>query len=393
MAVPNLSEIVTTTIENRSKVVADNVSASHALLDRLEKKGKAKPASGGRNIVQELEFAENGTFGWYSGYDSLNIAPSEVFSAAEYDWKQAAVAVSISGLEELMNSSEEAFIDLLENRLGNAERTMKNQMGAAVYGDGTASGGKAIGGLQLLVADAPATGTVGNINRANWSFWRNIAADAAIRGGYWKLVQIDSDMFWNVTQLLRIVGLPVEIVAGAYIRKQPKAIKWLIVKTPGAEIGPEGLLQCDFVGTGMLSTEVDGALKRMVEFYPERRFLSDEGDGKETEMTELFPIGLVGPNTPEGRIARIKQVLISGLAREPLVDAINEIVNSSDPTKARFLGEDYHFCHLARKAGLKIWCDTTQLIGHVGEVVYPIAAEMVSTPSPIPTHGLDLSRW
>jgi hypothetical protein len=173
VAVPNLSEIVTTTIENRSRAVADNVSKSHALLDRLEKKGKAKPADGGRQILQEIEFAENGTFGWYSGYDTLNISPQEVFSAAQYDWKQCAVAVSISGLEQLMNSGEEAFIDLLESRMGNAERTMKNQMGQAVYGDGTASAGKAIGGLQLLVADANTTGTVGNINRANWSFWRN----------------------------------------------------------------------------------------------------------------------------------------------------------------------------------------------------------------------------
>jgi hypothetical protein len=73
VAVPNLSEIVTTTIENRSRTLADNVSKSHALLDRLETKGKAKPADGGRRILQELEFAENGTFGWYSGYDTLNI--------------------------------------------------------------------------------------------------------------------------------------------------------------------------------------------------------------------------------------------------------------------------------------------------------------------------------
>lgn len=183
MAVPNLSEIVTTTIENRSKTLADNVSKSHALLDRLEQKGKAKPADGGRRILQELEFAENGTFGWYSGYDALNISPSEVFTAAEYDWKQCAVAVSISGLEQLMNSGEEQFIDLLESRMGNAERTMKNQMGQAVYGDGTVAGGKAIGGMQLLVADTVNAGTVGNINRANWTFWRNVSFSGVTDGG------------------------------------------------------------------------------------------------------------------------------------------------------------------------------------------------------------------
>ena len=182
MASPNLSEIVTTTIENRSKKLADNVSNNNALLARLERKGKRKPVSGGRQIVQELEYGENSTFGWYSGYDPLNISPSDVFSAAVFDWKQCSVAVSISGLEELMNSGEEQMIDLLSSRIENAEKTMRNQMAAAVYADGTASGGKAIGGMSLLVADS-GQGTVGGINSATWNFWRNVTFDATTDGG------------------------------------------------------------------------------------------------------------------------------------------------------------------------------------------------------------------
>ena len=46
----------------------------------------------------------NQTFQWYSGYQALNIAPSQVFTAAEFPIRQAAVAISISGLEELQNS-------------------------------------------------------------------------------------------------------------------------------------------------------------------------------------------------------------------------------------------------------------------------------------------------
>jgi hypothetical protein len=182
MASPNLSEIVTTTLYNRSKKLADNVSANNALLARLEKKGKRKTFSGGRQIVQEIEYGSNSTFGWYSGYDALNIAPSDVFTAAVYDIKQCSVAVSISGLEELQNGGEEQMIDLLEGRISNAEKTMRNQMSAGVYGDGTASGGKAIGGLALLVADA-GTGTVGGINSTTWSFWANPTFDATTDGG------------------------------------------------------------------------------------------------------------------------------------------------------------------------------------------------------------------
>jgi hypothetical protein len=183
VATPNLSEIVTTTIENRSRKLADNVSKANVLLNRLERKGKRKTFDGGTKILQELEYGENGTFGWYSGYDPLNITPSEVMTSAEFDIKQASVAVSISGLEELKNSGDEKMIDLLESRIENAEKTFKNQMGAAVYADGTAAGGKAIGGLSLLVPDAPTTGTVGGINRANWTFWRSQKYAGVADGG------------------------------------------------------------------------------------------------------------------------------------------------------------------------------------------------------------------
>ena len=94
MASPNLSELVTTTLRNRQGELADNVSKSNALLSRLQEKGNIDLVDGGRTIVRELEYAENSTFMYYSGYETLNISPSDVFSAAEYSWKQSAVNVS-----------------------------------------------------------------------------------------------------------------------------------------------------------------------------------------------------------------------------------------------------------------------------------------------------------
>lgn len=184
MASPNanFTEIVTTTLRNRTGKLADNVSENNALLMRLKKKGKVKPVSGGRTIVQELEYAENGTFKRYSGYETLNISPSDVFTAAEFNYAQAACAVSISGLEMLQNSGKEAIIDLLESRISNAEKTLVNNIAADCYSDGTADGGKQIGGLQLLVDNTPSTGTVGGIDASTTlgSFWRNIAVDSGV---------------------------------------------------------------------------------------------------------------------------------------------------------------------------------------------------------------------
>ena len=184
MTSPNLSEIVTTTLRNRSGKLADNVTNSNALLYKMKQRGNVKPVSGGRTIVQELEYAENSTYKRYAGYETLNTSPSDVFTAAEFDWKQIAVAVTISGLEgDIQNTGAEQVLDLLESRLKNAERTMMNGIAEDIYSDGTASSGKQIGGLQLLVADTPTSGTVGGINRATWEFWRNKKFQCTSDGG------------------------------------------------------------------------------------------------------------------------------------------------------------------------------------------------------------------
>ena len=173
MASPNLSEIVTTTLRNRSGTIADNVSENTALLSRLKSRGNVRTFSGGRTIIEEMDYAENSTYKRYSGYETLDISPSDVLTAAEFDIKQASVAISISGLEMLQNSGKEQKIDLLYARMRNAERTMKNNLSADCYSDGTADSGKQIGGLQSLIADDPTTGTVGGINRATYPFFQN----------------------------------------------------------------------------------------------------------------------------------------------------------------------------------------------------------------------------
>jgi len=180
-----MTEVVTMTLRNRTGVLKDNVTKNNALLNRLKKRNKVKTVSGGRTIVQEMEYAENGTFKRYSGYEALNIAPSDVFTAAEFNYAQAAVAVSISGLEMLQNSGENAIIDLLESRINNAEKTITNNIALDCYSDGTGDGGRQIGGLQLLVSTSPSTGTIGGIDVSTTvgSFFRNIAFSGVTNGG------------------------------------------------------------------------------------------------------------------------------------------------------------------------------------------------------------------
>lgn len=180
MAFPNVSDIIATTIENRSRRIADNVTKNNALLKKLEQRGNIRTVSGGRLIYEELSFAENGNAGWYSGYDLLPVAAQDVISAAQFDFKQAACPVTISGLEQLQNSGKEAFIDLLEQRINVAESTMANLICGGLYSDGTGSGGKEITGLNAAVPlDPTANAVYGGINQQTWTFWRNAFQDSA----------------------------------------------------------------------------------------------------------------------------------------------------------------------------------------------------------------------
>lgn len=182
MPSPNLSEIITTTLRNRSGKIADNVSKGNALSMKLKEKGSWKPATG-RTIVQEVEYAE-GNFQWYSGYEEIDISPPDVISAFEFNWKQAAGSVSASGLEiDVQNTGKEQVIDLFESRIKNAERTMKNNVNIGMISDGTGSGGKQMGGLKLLIANDPTTGTVGGVSRSAYVFARNQVYDASTDGG------------------------------------------------------------------------------------------------------------------------------------------------------------------------------------------------------------------
>lgn len=184
MASPStvFTELVTTTYRNHRRELADNVMKHNALYRRLGKKGRVRTESGGTTLTIPLEYAENATYQRYSGYDVLNIGASDVFTAAEFPWRQAAVNVTASGRELRINNSRERIINLAKSRIKNANTTFANNMSADMYSSGSLA--NQIGGLQHIVADS-GVGTVGNIDSAAWPFWKNKVqqASAPIGGG------------------------------------------------------------------------------------------------------------------------------------------------------------------------------------------------------------------
>lgn len=179
MPEPTVNQLVTTTINNYHRELADNVSNSNAVTALLRAGNRQRVVEGGKVISTPLTYAEE-TFAWYVGTDLLSRALKETISEADYAPANAAASVTLDGPTLAKNRSRERIINLLEGKLDNAEATMKNNVTKAVYGDGTVA--KSFAGLKAMITD-DGTGIVGGIDAGTWAFWLNQFQQVARTGG------------------------------------------------------------------------------------------------------------------------------------------------------------------------------------------------------------------
>ena len=150
----SVSELATVAIDSRTRMLADNVTDNNMLLSRLKERGKMELVDGGLTILEEIEYAENQTVRRFSGYEPVDVSPSDVFTSAQFDGREIAAAVTISQREKNQTMGKAGMIALLKNRVKNAEKSMVNTLASDVYSDGSADGGKQVDGLQLAVPTA-----------------------------------------------------------------------------------------------------------------------------------------------------------------------------------------------------------------------------------------------
>ena len=171
----SISDIIATTIQNRSGELSDNVTNNNALTRKLRAKGNVRPFGGGNVILEEIMYTDASTItvNSYSGYETINVGQNSPISAAQFSIKQYAGSITMSGLEILQNSAKEQIIDLMDGRMRVTEAQLANRFDYDCYQDGTGNASKNIDGLAAAVPDDPTTGTYGGIARGTWNFWRS----------------------------------------------------------------------------------------------------------------------------------------------------------------------------------------------------------------------------
>lgn len=178
MALTWTEEEVATSIVRYQPTMTDNVIANNPLLTYLKENGNLNLENGGTQLGHEVHLASNPSGKYYYGLEQLNTTSAPVMKQALFDWKQYNINIIISGRDMRINMGTAAKHKLLEERIKNAETTMKNTISVSLYGDGTGSSGKDIGGLQYLIPDA--AGTVGGISQSAEPNWRNQLYDFSV---------------------------------------------------------------------------------------------------------------------------------------------------------------------------------------------------------------------
>jgi hypothetical protein len=166
---PDFNALLSTTLQNYQPTLVDNIFKDLVLLNHLNSKGRVQVEEGGTSIVEPLMYAVNNTVGSYSGYDAIDLTPQDGITAAEYQWKQMAASIAISGIEESKNRGTEAIIKLLNAKIMQAEESLKSSLNTMLYSNGTGNGGKDFNGLGNIIGTV--NNTVGGIDSTSNGWW------------------------------------------------------------------------------------------------------------------------------------------------------------------------------------------------------------------------------
>lgn len=222
---------------------------------------------------------------------------------------------------------------------------------------------------------------------------RNILAYEARSNGMDKLLFVDMDVMPEAKHVEAIVSHDVPVVAGLYMKRNGH-MSWLGRPLPKPEENAEHLVEYEDLPTGFMCIDVKKCLDVLVDKMPELRFDAvDDPDAEKMQyqtMHEFFPMGITGPSSWREKFLDIREKVLSigrkdflektlPLRRHEALVVLKDITDilARDVGSRIFRGEDYHFCWLVRKAGMKIYADWSCFIHHKGDAVYPMNPDFI----------------
>lgn len=177
MAAPTYTEslnvMYATTWALRKPKVIDNIYEATPFFYMMKKKGRMDTQTGGRWIENVLNYGKNETVSFIGKGQSVNLEHHDTITTTHWDWKYLTGHIIRYFADFQKNRGKAALINKVNADITNLQNSLIDSTETALFGDGTGDSNQAFDGLDNIIAEAPATGTVGGLNRATYDWWRN----------------------------------------------------------------------------------------------------------------------------------------------------------------------------------------------------------------------------
>ena len=150
--------------------ITDNVYNSNVLFYRWYHANKFAQ-QGGTQIEAPLMYTKMAAGGSYSGYQLLNVTPTDSIQNAAWAWKQYYSPVTVDGLTLLRADSPLAVADYIATQFKQAEMDLSDQLGAGLWTYGVNAND--IDGVIEAVDAGTAAATYGAITRSGNTWWQS----------------------------------------------------------------------------------------------------------------------------------------------------------------------------------------------------------------------------
>ena len=182
----NFDALFTTSLSKYIPTLIDNVGISNAFFTKVKNSGGYMPVDGGTDVKIPLMYAL-GQMQWFEGYDTLNTDPMDGITNSIWQWREAAIPITISRREMRFNGQQ--LVNLVDAKIQQAEMGIMESLGKCLLQGNAVNGGNVFdpqtdpitGALSFdpiahLIQEDPTTaGSVGNIAQDTESWWRNHA--------------------------------------------------------------------------------------------------------------------------------------------------------------------------------------------------------------------------
>lgn len=167
MGPANVTSLIATTLSTYGKSLGDNVHKAIPALAWLAIK-KRVTEEGGTTIVRSVVFGSNSTAGFYASDDVLDTTIQDNFTAAQFQWRQAAASIIVTGRIALQNTGRAQVIDYAKAQIDNALASLKETIDIKLFS--TTQTGSNITPLYAAISN---TGTYGDINGGTNAWWQS----------------------------------------------------------------------------------------------------------------------------------------------------------------------------------------------------------------------------